>query len=69
MAYKFLSIHNYQLVEISGSTERQMHGQQVKQEELERRSRKVENTHVKTDLVFNLPITFIITFQQIFLKR
>jgi len=33
------------------------------------RSRKAENAHVVTELVFNLPFTFIITLQQLFLKK
>lgn len=32
-------------------------------------TRKAENIYVKTDLVFNLPFTLIITLQQLFLKK
>ena len=42
---------------------------QAGQEEKMRRSRKTENVHVETELVFNLPFTLIITLQQLFLKK
>lgn len=53
---------------IYGWTEEQMDGRKVKEGRKGGRSSMEENSD-KTDLVFNLPFTFIITLQKLFLKK